>query len=445
MKNTFKYLVVFSCFMVFMLVIGMQFVKNDPLLYTVCAVVSIGITMLFHPFISKTEFSSVLLLFTFMLLISVPFVGPKETTSLEKRELSAFPVFKASNIWQFFKQYQQYFSDRFAFRNKGMELIALIKLKAFNLSVVPDRVEIGVDQWLFSAGNYYTEITSKPFTPEELKLIETNLEITTRWMAARNISYYYVIIPAKCRIYPEKMPKALGKLNAFSRLDQVYTYIRNNKYISVIDVRPELIDAKKIRDTYMQTDTHWNEYGAFLGYKKIMEAFQKDFPDLQIRELSEYQLDSAIIEEGDLLMNMGLSKGIAFRNYRLKLKSGIKPGPVDSAYTGIFAKQVVIREMPGSPNKKKLFIARDSMTEFLKKYFSTSFDRAFYYWKPTLNVPLILQEKPDILLHEMAEVFTANMLILPPEIKADSVFMQTNYPEYYKIESHVDPNLLIIF
>jgi hypothetical protein len=85
------------------------------------------------------------------------------------------------------------------------------------------------------------------------------------------------------------------------------------------------------------------------------------------------------------------------------------------------------------------------MTEYLKIFISTSFEYTCYYWKPHLNVTLALQENPEIILHEMQEIFISHTLKLPPEIKADTAFINTNFPNYDQIEKSVDISKVVLF
>ncbi len=169
-----------------------------------------------------------------------------------------------------------------------------------------------------------------------------------------------------------------------------------------------------------------------------MKVIQKDLPQLKMHEQEAFRIDSAIAEGGDLLMFMGLKKGIPFYNYNLVYKSTTEPEAVDSTTVPGFSSTSLIRQMPGGVNGLKLFVVRDSYTEYLKYFLSTSFDTTYYAW--TTDVPLIsiMHAKPDIVLHEMLEMFINHTLILPPEIKSDTLFMKTYAPGYTELLKGID-------
>jgi hypothetical protein len=439
MKHLLKYLYLFLCLFVITYVIAVQFIANTMVNCAVSGVVSAGVIAIAVQYIQRKPFSYLFLVATFLLMIFVPLLGPKASTSLEKRRLASFPEFHSSNIWKFFKQYNDYFSDRFAFRIEWLVLIARMKMNLFGISSVPDKVAIGEDNWLFSAGPYYLSISSVPFTPEVLRLININLEIMTKWLADRNIKFYLLGVPMKGRIYPEKMPGDLRWLMAHSRIRQLFDYIKDNPKLKIIDITNELLEGKKVRPTYLKTDTHWNQFGAFLAYTKVMQTMKRDFPDLYIYDINEFKLASEISDGGDLMQCMGLSTGLPYEQYTLRLKSGLKPVLIDSSFAG--DTKVSIREMKQSKNKQRLYVVHDSMTMFLRLFLMPSFQRSFYYWHTQMNIPLLLNEKPDIVLQEMAELLIARLVELPPQMEADTAFMHANFPQYQQIrlEAGIDP------
>jgi|GEM_PF-1960588 len=443
MKHVLKFTVIFLCIFVLALVVTKKYIGNDHWCYAISALLGLAVSFGSRKYVIAKSFSYLFFTSLFLLIIFLPFIGPKESVSLEKRKLASFPEFHTSNVWRFFKQYNDYFSDRFAFRNEGLQLIALIKMRVFAVSSVPDKVSIGDDNWLFSSGYYFWGITCDSFPPQVLRLMEANLEITTHWMADHRIQYYFTCLPVKARVYGEKLPEDQQKIMAFSRLRQVYDYVKNNKKIRFIEVTDKLIEGRKVQETFLKTDTHWNQFGAYLGYEEIMEAIRKDFPDLYTIPLDSFHVRIENSDGGDLMMNLGLKSGVPYDQPVYKLKSQNVPQPVDSSFAVKMSKKIFIRQMNPPHNKKKIFIVHDSMTMNLLGFLSPSFERVFYDWHTGVNVPLVMIEKPDILLHEMSEVFIAKLVELPLEIEADSAFIKTNYPDYYKIkeEAAINPEI----
>ncbi len=418
---------------------------NSPFLAVVSGILlSAVVVFALRQRIKRIPSERFLLILIFMTIIWIPFTGPKESESLEKRTLEPFPQFRISNVWKFFKGYTNYFEDRYAFRNMIIDFYGKFRIKTFGVSPVPE-VEIGVDNWLFSTGKYYHMLSEVPFSENELKLIELNLEVVTKWLELKNIKYYFTIAPIKSRIYPDKMTAALQHRSSFSRMNQIYDYISENKNIRSIDLRKELIEGREVRDTYIGSDTHWNEYGAFLAFEKVMKTFKEDVPEIQVPVIEEYELDSVIKDKGDLVGLMGLDSGFPFYEYKLKQKAGEPPVLVDSVIPGKNIHYILISNNPGSRNNHRICIIRDSMSQYWQKFFCNSFSRMLQQWSPVMDAALVTKESPDFVLHEMQELFTSHLMKLPVEIAADSIFMNQHFKDYHNIKSKVNVDEVIYF
>lgn len=432
MKGILKYIVLLAYLLAFSFILLKQFIPNEYVLYGSCAALTIISFIMIKKYISDYPFYKFFLIFTFVFLISVPFVGEKENTSFEKRALAEFPAFKLSNIWKFFFQYQSYFNDRFAFRNEAVQAISKFRFRIFHVSPMPQIVKVGKDDWLFTSRDEYINDTSTPFTKSQLDSVILNLQIITKYFDIRNIKYYFAMIPVKERIYPEYMPGDLRKQMTFSKQAQLYDELKKHPEIRSIDCKAELIAAKKIRPVYYTTDTHWNEYGAFLGYRKIIERVKQDYPQIIPFEESDFTLDSSVTDAGDLQLLMGFRDVLKFNHYHLKRKSGPDPVIVDSSYLCIGNHRYSIREMPKKTSGLKLFLVRDSFSEYLRIFITPNFDRTVLAWMPVIPVANVMQEKPDIVIQEILEHFVVYTKQLPPEIAGDTLFLNQYFPGYVK-------------
>ncbi len=156
-------------------------------------------------------------------------------------------------------------------------------------------------RWL----NYTGEISyddfqnAKPLTEEELASIQGKMDRMLSTLREQGIPVYVVIPPNKLTIYGDDMQVIAPKFSEESRLDQLVDYCNAHGELKIIDLRPALIKASEERLTFHSTDTHWNDYGAFVGYTEILKVISKDFPELQPHPLSDF--DQEIVKrEGDL-------------------------------------------------------------------------------------------------------------------------------------------------
>lgn len=400
-------------------------------------VTSVGAFWYFKNLTLKT--AQLLFIGSFIVILFIPLLGKKETTSFEKRTLAPKPEFRLDYIWGYFSETQNYFSDRFAFRNLSILLSAKIKFKIFHVSPVPNLVHIGKENWLFYVRPGLVTNTSTFFTPFQLSQVQHNLQIITKWFELKGIKYYLMVAPIKPRIYPEMLDARLKFQFQNSKLDQLYTYLKADTSINLIDIREELINGKKIRPTYMKTDTHWNHFGAFLAYEKIMNVFKKDFPNLKIDSIHDYQIDTFETNAGDLQSMMGFDDEIHFNFYNFKQKTIIKPIVLDSPIGNNPYSKPLVFKMPIKTNPFNLFVVRDSYTEYLRIFLTPSFDTTFYAWTRTVPVARVMEQKSKIVLHEMLENFIMYNLILPPEIEADTEFLKKYFPNYKKLSIELNP------
>ncbi len=425
-----KYILLLGYNLCFWWVLGDKFISNYHLVWIFTLFMTLTTLLLLRLQLKTQSFSKIFFIGTFILLISIPFVGEKENTSFENRTLTAFPAFRMSNPWKFFNQYQNYFNDRFAFRNIAVQSISKFRYYLFGVSPMPKLVEIGKNNWLYTSNSKYITDTSTPFTNEELEKVILNLKITTKYFDLRGIRYYFTMVPVKERIYPEYMPELLKYRMRFSKAEQLHEELLKHPSVRAIDVKDVLIEGKKVRPTYYTIDTHWNEYGAFLAYRKIIERIRQDFPQITPSEIQDYHIDSVIIDGGDLQLLMGFRDVMKFKRYFLTHKTRPEPAKIDSSDYEPGSTAYSIREMPVAASGLKLFLVRDSFSEHLRTFITPDFDRTVLAWKPVVPVVKIMSEKPDIILHEILEHFAPFTLELPPEIKSDTLFLNTHFPGY---------------
>ncbi len=391
--------------------------------YSISIVASIIGIFLFKEKIKDFSLNKSLLIFTFLIFIFVPLVGKKQTTSLENRTLAPFPEWRWSNIWKFLFQYQTYFEDRFAYRNEMIAGINRLKINIFHKSATPDLVAIGSNGWLFTSKKDYIAATSAIYSEAQLDTIVFNLEIITQYFASKNIKYYFMMLPVKTRIYPENMVRLQLLEMANSKRDQIYERLKNNQIITSIDCKHELIDGKKVKDTYYKSDTHWNMFGAFLGYKKLMPILQSDFPQLTAYNENDFVIDSIVDYDGNLQKMLGITNMFQMKHYSYTFKNGYEPITntlKSSEYPNL---NITKSKMLHSGNNLKLFLVRDSFSEHLKIFLIPNFSTSVLAWTPIIPVNAVLNESPDLVVHEMLELFSDNLLKLPPEILADQDFI----------------------
>lgn len=131
----------------------------------------------------------------------------------------------------------------------------------------------GDNGWLvYTAENDIDDYQKIGLFPEaQLVQFQQNLDALSAAYAARGIELIVVVVPNKNTIYPERVPAQIPVLGTDSRLDQVIAHLQANGSEQIVDLRPALLAAKQERQIYYATDTHWNDYGAYLAYAALLE------------------------------------------------------------------------------------------------------------------------------------------------------------------------------
>jgi len=150
-------------------------------------------------------------------------------------------------------------------------------------------VVMGTDGWLYYVGPAGEKLLDRhvrgraPFSEGELDRWRSFLVERARRFRSVGARYAFVIAPNKESIYPEHLPEWVGPRVGPSRLDQLMARLKSATDVTVIDLRPALLAAKKKSVVYYKTDTHWNTRGAYAAYREIVRVLAADFPALAAR------------------------------------------------------------------------------------------------------------------------------------------------------------------
>jgi hypothetical protein len=370
----------------------------------------------------------------FLLLISLPLLDQllkNDPASLlnEKRKLAEKPRFSMKDPLDFFKAYESYFNDNFAFRGQLVSVNNLIEVKAFRTSPLA-KVVIGKNGWLFLGREtkssdetaYFRSLDL--FTPTELERWQRTLRQRWRWLQRRGICYVFMVIPNKSTIYPEYMPDHIRKANPRSRLDQLLAVLRQDADFPVLDLREAMLKKKSAFPLYYRTDSHWTELGAYFAYEKIVERLAPLFPGLKTPSLDQFTVESASPENGDLALMLSL-RGGQFSEAKISLKPKT-PWPFTISHAkkklGPYVREIV-NECPGGPLPPAL-IVHDSFMHQLKPFLKPLFRRSVFIWDWELRFFLkeVEREKPRVVIEEMVErslwrLVPAN----PPELEPQTI------------------------
>src|SRR5205085_9911488 len=121
-------------------------------------------------------------------------------------------------------------------------------------------------------------VNRRPLSAGERGAWRAAIQRSRDWLAARGITYVFLIAPDKHVIYPEEFARSARPVSSESRTDDVYAAVADLN-VSV-DVRPALLRSRDRERLYHLTDTHWNDRGAFLAYQQLIAAVRRSNPSV---------------------------------------------------------------------------------------------------------------------------------------------------------------------
>jgi alginate O-acetyltransferase complex protein AlgJ len=168
------------------------------------------------------------------------------------------------------------------------------------------RVLAADDGWLVFIGEGDLDDYQKVelFTQSQLESFQARLDALADDYAKRGMTLIVIVPPNKNTIYPERVPSQIPIIGNESKLDQLTAHLKKNGNQQIIDLRPALRKAKAERQIYYATDTHWNDYGAYIAYSAILKELNKSHPNLAPRPISDFNVINREPHTLDLAKNI---------------------------------------------------------------------------------------------------------------------------------------------
>ncbi len=334
--------------------------------------------------------------------------------SSEKRRLADLPVLELRSLGEFPAQYDKWYRDHFGFRQELFRWNSWTHIKVLKASPMPDRVVMGKDGWFFQYnadvdGDYRGRILYN-FT--ELERIRHIYEARQQWLAAYGIRYYVLVPPLSGNLNREHMDDRFHRVSDSTWLDLVKGHFEKYSTVELIDPREELIAAKKEREVYFRTDIHWNPYGAYFGYCKLIDRIQQDIPAIGPPcTLNDLAIRVDTNEQGDLAGMLGLNDVLP----RVEpIMVPLRPRKSVFSHFPELPGQYYFLDRPmtfiqADTTLPKLLMFHDSFGLYLKPLINEHFSKTTYVWAGLFIPDVVVAEKPDVVIQEFMEMFVVNM------------------------------------
>ncbi len=205
--------------------------------------------------------------------VLTPFM--KGDASKEKRQLAEFPSVKTEEgklNFEFFDEFESYFSEHFAFRQQLVTADGRLKSALTHTSADSD-VIVGKGGWLYYGETINDFLRIDTLSNAEINNIANNLRIIGDYCSEKNADFIFFAAPNKNTIYPENMPYNYVPSNNESNLERLTAKLSGEDFY--FDMKSALLGLESPTALYHKTDTHWNNFGAYAAHTMLMNKLNK--------------------------------------------------------------------------------------------------------------------------------------------------------------------------
>lgn len=219
-------------------------------------------------------FIAVVALLLWLPLLGAVLRGKPQDTSGENRTLAPAPRMEANlqTLKEFPRAFEAYFEDRFGFRNFLVRQFHTVQFGWLGVADWEQAIK-GKGDWLYLGRKALIDESRglNPLTDAEAAMWAERIDEIRRWQEARGGAFLFVLVPDKQRVYPEYLPD--WYVPSESRRKEQLIAALAPLGTPVLDLTESLRAAKAANPEplWLKTDTHWNGYGAWHGYRAIVE------------------------------------------------------------------------------------------------------------------------------------------------------------------------------
>ena len=225
------------------------------------------------------------------------------------------------------------------------------------------------------------------------------------YFRSQSIAYQTLVVPEAHVVYDDKLPDGvhLAERSPFQRL---YDALDPDTRAQCVYPLDEMVAGREHNDTFVAVDSQWTDWGAWLGYLTSIDELSRRVPSIRVMEGDELDwsvrstfgaLGAAVSPERSVRI-----PAATVRNPASKLNITVTT-ELGEAFL------VVEQDAPDLPTA---VVFRDSFMTASAKFFTESFRRTTFVSCASTAVffDLVEWEKPDIVIHELAE----RRLLTPP-------------------------------
>ncbi len=287
--------------------------------------------------------------------------------------------------------FDTWWQDHFGFREEMVTAFHGMTL-ALAGDTLNKKVVAGKNGFLFYEETVNDYLRINLMTEEEIARAATVLRLMGDYAQSTGASFTFAAAPNKNTVYPEYMPDRFRPTAEKSNRERLYIALAEQG-VNTLDFAALLAGAKAEGLLYYHQDTHWNERGALLAYRAMMERIAGGEP------YSAYEAAAATERAG----NVG-----DLHNFVLPAAPQTAPEPEYAIRTdyrldeGARPERDVFFGTSVPVNNVRLCMFRDSFGEGLIPLLSSNVGRAVYSQEFPYNLTFT-EERFTAVFIELAE------------------------------------------
>jgi len=343
----------------------------------------------------------------FLLIISFPLWGiiiyTNKSTDSENRILN-----NVKNITGI-RTLNGFISNNHAFKREISDLYMKLYIYLFDESPIPSKVMMGKSDWLFLGNSYNNCYNASLGTiyidQEEIDSICNNINEIKLFCDSIGSSFYFTIAPEKGTIYPEYLRLTPNRTQKLKNI--IISNLKERYNIYTIDLSIPVLANKENALLYYKSDSHWNDYGGYLGTKYLIREISKEYELFSYNE-SNYVID--LIEkktsEADLakMLYLDVQENFFIITPPDKIETEVRV--IEDKWASISINHILNHS---NKNNTTVFVFKDSFFGAMLSPFITSLKEATLFHSFIFNKQKVLEQietlgyTPDFILFEVVE------------------------------------------
>ena len=169
-------------------------------------------------------------------------------------------------------QFTAFVSDHFGFHDTLVTANGHLQAELLHTSAEED-VIIGKDGWLYYTPTVHDFLGDPTISDAGLQNIVYNLTMMQDYVTQHGGTFITALVPNKNTVYPQYMPYNYRQSGVDGNLERLQALLAESS-VTYADLSQALTQAAadSAEPIYHKQDTHWNNTGALIGYRTILEA-----------------------------------------------------------------------------------------------------------------------------------------------------------------------------